>query len=482
MWNKFMIEFLFIINTLLVFWACGSKPFDPVEDPKDTVKTSEITCWKTDNEAKYLLLKQKDILLFDSEFNIFQNIEIDAGKSYQTIDGFGYTMTGGSARVLNNLNSDIRQQLLQELFGNSETSIGISFLRLSIGASDLNDFPFSYNDLPYGEIDTLLHKFSLSNDLNDVIPILKEIIEINPDIKFIATPWSAPPWMKDNKSFIGGSLLHKYFKVYADYFVKYIVAMALHGIKIESVTPQNEPLHPGNNPSMYMSASDQAKFIKNYLGPAFVNNKLSTKIIIYDHNCDKPEYPKSILDDPGASIFIDGTAFHLYAGDISILSYIHDLFPQKNLYFTEQYTASDGSFGNDLVWHLKNVIIGSMRNWSKIALEWNLANDADHKPHTEGGCSTCKGAITIKSKDSFMRNVGYYIIAHASKFVPPGSVRIFSSQSGSLYNVAFKTPDDRKVLITLNDSDKIAFFNIKYQQRWCTVSLDAYDVATYIWK
>ena len=311
--------------------------------------------------------------------------------------------------------------------------------------------------------------------------MLKEILAINPNIKIMATPWSPPVWMKDNNSFIGGSLQPKYYGVYAQYFVKYIQQMKNEGITIDAITPQNEPLHPGNNPSLLMLASQQADFIKNHLGPAFKAAKVTTKIVTYDHNCNKPEYPIEILNDPEANPYVDGSAFHLYEGDISALTTVHNAFPNKNIYFTEQYTASTGSFDGDLKWHLKNVIIGSMRNWSKTALEWNLANNASFGPNTIGGCTTCKGAVTINSSDSFTRNVGYYIIAHASKFIPAGSSRISTNISGNLNNVAFKTPSGKKVLIVENDGNSPESFNIKYNGNWITTSLEAGSVGTYIW-
>lgn len=477
-----MIAHLLLILIGLLFTNCDQKIIDPIENPVDTLKKTEINIWKTSKDGSWLLQKQNVILNFDSKFNSYPNIEIDSAVKYQIIDGFGFTLTGGSAKVINNLQPQVKNDLLEELFGKKENSISVSYLRLSIGASDLNDFPFSYNDLQGNETDPELEKFSLSVDLTDLIPLLKEIIKINPDIQFLGSPWSPPPWMKDNKKYIGGSLLPQYYDVYALYFVKYIKTMAEHGIRIDAITPQNEPLHPGNNPSMLMTSSEQAKFIKNNLGPAFKNNNIKTKIIIYDHNCDRPDYPKAILDDPEAQKYVDGTAFHLYAGDISTLSFIHDLYPEKNIYFTEQYTSSSGDFGGDLNWHLKNVIIGSVRNWSKTALEWNLANDPDFKPHTEGGCSTCKGAITVLSKDAFNRNVSYYIIAHAAKFIPPGSVRIFSTMEGNLFTAAFLTPTGEKVLIALNSSSGSEIFNIKYNYKWATTILEAGAVATYTWK
>lgn len=455
----------------------GDNP-NPPNPPTPTVK-NEVDVWLTKGDESVKLQKQSSIIPFSSTSNSYQTIDIDANQKFQSVDGFGYTLTGGSVEVMNRLSETKKNELLQELFGNGENSIGVSYIRLSIGASDLNSEVFSYNDLPAGETDVTLSKFSMTKD-QPVIEMMKKILAINPNIKIIATPWSPPTWMKDNNKSIGGSLLPQYYRVYAQYFVKYIQAMQQNGISITAITPQNEPLHPGNNPSMSMSPLQQADFIKNHLGPAFRTAGISTKIVIYDHNADRPDYPIAILSDPDTAQYIDGTAFHLYGGDIGTLSNIHNTFPNKNLYFTEQYTAANGNFGGDLKWHLKNVIIGSMRNWSKNALEWNLANDASFLPHTPGGCDTCKGAITINSSEVYTRNVAYYIIAHASKFVPQNSVRIQSTQSGNLNNVAFQRPDGKITLIVENDGSTSEIFNIKINGKWATASLEAGSVGTYV--
>jgi glucosylceramidase len=399
----------------------------------------------------------------------------------QTIEGFGYTLTGGSAQVISSLNPSMKAQLLQEIFGNGDNGIAVNYLRISLGASDLNANTFSYDDMPAGQSDLTLSNFSLTPDKDYLIPLLKEILLINPNIRIMACPWSPPVWMKDNNSTIGGSLQPAYYDVYAKYFVKYIQAMKAEGIPIDAITPQNEPLNPANNPSLLMIATEQTNFIKNNLGPAFQSANINTKIIIYDHNCDKPEYPVSILNDAAAKQFIAGSAFHLYGGNINALSSVHSAHPDKGLYFTEQWTSSTGDFGGDLKWHVKNVIIGSMLNWSKVALEWNLANDANFGPHTAGGCTQCKGAITVNSASSYSKNVAFYIIAHASKFVPTGSTRIASNVSGNLNNVAFKTGAGKTVLIVENDGVSSEYFNIKSNGKWVTTSLDAGSVATYIW-
>jgi len=438
----------------------------------------QIQAWLTKGDES-VKLQQQLPLVFVKTSNNFQNIEIDDSRKFQYVDGFGYTLTGGSVEVINRLSPSKRKALLNELFGKNENSISISYLRLSIGASDLDGEVSSYDDLPQGQTDPTLSKFSLARD-KDLIAMLKEILAINPKIKIIAAPWTPPVWMKDNGKSIGGSLKPEFYDVYARYFMKYIQGMQKEGITIYAITPQNEPLHPGNNPSLLMVSDQQRDFIKQSLGPIFKSNNIKTKIIVYDHNCNKPEYAINILNDAEANPYIDGSAFHLYEGDISALSKVHDAHPDKNLYFTEQWTGAKGTFNEDLNWHTKNVVIGSMRNWSKIALEWNLANDPEYKPHTPGGCTECKGAITVSDKENFTRNVGYYIIAHASKFVPANSQRISSTQTENLSTAAFKTPEGKTVLIVQNYSKTDENFNIKYKYKTAPVTISGSSVATYV--
>ncbi len=436
--------------------------------------------WLTKADQSVLLQKQSNLITFGTTANGFENIEVNSAVQYQTIDGFGYTLTGGSAVLINQLDETAKNQLLNELFGKSEESIAVSYIRLSIGASDLDSIVFSYNDLAAGETDIDQTKFSISPDQHNLIPLLKKIVTINPNIKLLGSPWSPPVWMKDNGKSIGGSLKPEYYNSYAKYFVKYIQSMKAEGITIDAITVQNEPLHPGNNPSMYMTPEQQRDFIKNSLGPAFKSAGIKTKIIIYDHNLDRTDYPITILNDADAKQYIDGSAFHLYAGNVSGMTTVHTAHPDKNLYFTEQWTGSKGTFSNELKWHIKNVIIGTIRNWSKNALEWNLANDPGYKPHTPGGCSQCKGALTVNGT-SVTRNVSYYIIAHASKFVPAGSKRIESSVVSNLPNVAFLTPSGKKVMIVLNEGAIAIQFNLKDSNKWAPVMIEANSVATIVW-
>ena len=443
-------------------------------------KDAGVAYWLTTGDKNSLLEKQED-LTFTDQSNQAAIIEIDNAQKFQPIDGFGYALTGGSADLINEkLSVQQRTALLKELFLTDGNGIGISYLRVSIGASDLDDHVFSYCDLPSGKTDPELKSFTLKEDKENLIPVLKEILALNPGIRIMGSPWSAPVWMKTNNLPKAGSLKPEFYDAYARYFVKYIQEMEKEGIRIDAITLQNEPENPHNTPSMLMTAAEQATFVRENLGPAFEKAGIQTKIVVFDHNCDHPEYPIAILNDQEARKYIDGSAFHLYIGEIEAMSKVHEAHPDKNLYFTEQWTSGEGEFHGDLRWHVKNLIVGATRNWSRNVLEWNLAADPEFNPHTDdGGCTMCMGALTIG--DSVIRNVSYYIIAHASKFVPPGSVRVASNITEGLHNVAFVTPEGNTVLVVVNDNDADKQFAIKSANGFAETTLPAGGVGTFVW-
>lgn len=443
---------------------------------------TNASLWLTKADRSVLFEQQKEPLTFKTGDVGGTTITVDDKQHYQPIDGFGFALTGGSAMHIIRMSADSRAALLKNLFAVTGNDIGISYLRLSIGASDLNEKVFSYDDMPGGQTDPTLKHFDLGPDKTDVVPVMKQILAINPAIKILGSPWSPPAWMKTNNDTRGGRLKPDCYPVYAKYLVKYIQAMKASGINIDAITIQNEPLHPGNNPSLLMVAPDEADFIKNNLGPAFKAAGIKTKIIVYDHNADRPDYPISILNDPAARKYVDGSGFHLYGGDISALTDVHNAHPDKNIYFTEQMTVEPENQSTiNIAWPVKRLIIGATRNWSRNVLEWNLAADPEYKPYTDrGGCPSCQGAVTI-DKNEVKKNIAYYSVAHASKFVRPGSVRIASNNSDSLPNVAFKTPDGKKVLIVANTGESAQDFNIQYQGKILAVKLDKGSVGTYIW-
>lgn len=404
-----------------------------------------VTPFITSGDQTRLLQQQSTVSFGTNSGTNPSTITINTGTTYQTMDGFGYTLTEGSCEVISAMAATQQNQLLNDLY-NPVTGLNASVVRISIAASDLSSSSYSYNETS-GDVN--MNNFSLNGpDLNYLIPIIKKIKLINPNIKILATPWSAPRWMKTNNSWIGGSLQTQYYAAYARYFVKYFAAMQAQGISIWGITPQNEPENPHNEPSMLMNSTEQKNFINQQLGPQMAAAGYGNiKIIAFDHNCDNTAYPIDVLNN---SSYVDGAAFHLYLGNISAMSTVRNA-TNKNVYFTEQYTGSGGSFSGDFGWHMQNVVIGSANNWSKTVLEWNAANNPSLGPRTPGGCNTCLGAVTVNNSTSYTKNVAYYIIGQISKFVKPGAVRISSSStSGTIQTVGFRNPDGSIALVVYN--------------------------------
>ena len=442
---------------------------DPAPDIPENPADGDVRVIVTSGDRSRLLAEM-DGLQFGETYSTTSTITVNSSETYQEIDGFGFTLTEGSAEVIMSLTSEKQEELLYDLF-NPETGIGVSVIRLGIGATDLSSYVYSYND---NDGDTDMSEFSLEGpDTQYTIPVLLKALAINPDIKVMATPWSAPEWMKFDNNYLNND----YYSAYALYFVKYLQAMQAYGIDIWAVTPQNEPLNTTNNPSMGMTQEDQYTFVNNYLGPQLESAGFGdVKIICYDHNCDNTEFPIYVSQ----SSYVDGSAFHLYAGDISAMTDVYNR-TGKGVYFTEQYTGVGGDFQGDFSWHLRNVVIGGSNNWAKTILEWNLANNSSMGPHTEGGCDTCLGAITVENSTSYTKNVAYYIIAQASKFVKPGAVRLGCS-STSLPATAFKNTDGSYVVICHNENtDYTHTTTITIDGQSFSYEIPAGSAATFVW-
>jgi glucosylceramidase len=463
----FMKQTISILIGLLLLISEGKSQFI------QTVTTADGRLLLQRNVAPLLSTKQL------SQLALRDTVYVNDAIQFQKIEGFGYTLTGGSAALLHQMPKEKRQSILNELFGQQDNGIHINYLRISLGASDLDANVFSYDDLALGEVDPDLKKMSITPDLVHLIPILKEIKAIQPALKLMATPWSPPIWMKDNGQSKGGHLLPKYFASYAQYFVQYIQLMQQEGLSIHAVTIQNEPAHGGNNPSMLMTAEEQTNFIKNHLGPAFKKAGIHTEIVIWDHNADQPDYPIQILNDTLAKPFVSASAFHLYLGHESALSKVHQAHPDKKIYFTEQWTGAKGNFADDFMWHMEHVVLGTMENWSSLVLEWNLANDPTYGPHTPGGCTECLGALTIDGSD-IQRNVSYYIIGQVAPYILPGTYRIQTkSTNAQIQSVGFKRQDGKKVFLALNKG-KEAVFTIDFEQKKFNFTLPEKSASTII--
>lgn len=438
--------------------------------------------WLTTGNRSALLAMQPSALAFTTTSGSVPVIEVNDMAQFQPIDGFGFALTGGSAQLLMRMTPEARAALLRELFAPEGDGIHVSYLRVSIGSSDMNDHPYTYDDMPAGQTDPQLAHFSLDIDRADVIPVLKQILALNPQIKILGSPWSAPAWMKTDDDLKGGHLKHEDYPVFAEYFVKYLEGMKAEGITLDAITVENEPLNPKNTPSMVMFATEEDEFIAKDLGPALAKAGIKTAIQVYDHNPDVPSYPLSILADPEASRYVEGTAFHLYGGQAETFSRVHDEYPNKNLYMTEQsVTEQPSATSMDIAEPVDRVLIGATRNWARNVLLWNLAADPNAGPHTSnGGCTGCRGALTLDG-DAVTRNVAYYALAHFSKFVPPGSIRISSNNLEQLYNAAFLTPEGRVVLVVSNTGNFPTTFAVRYHGRTMTTTLPEESVGTYVW-
>ena len=404
-----------------------------------------VTPWMTTGNQTKLLQQQANVSFGSISGSNPSTVTITPATTYQTMDGFGYTLTEGSCEVISAMAATQQNQLLNDLY-HPTTGLNVNIVRISIGASDLSSSSYSYNETS-GDVN--MNNFSLNGpDATYLIPMIKKILLINPNIKILATPWTAPRWMKTNNSWIGGSLQTQYYAAYAKYFVKYLDAMKAQGITVWGITPQNEPENPHNEPSMLMNSTEQKNFINSQLGPQMAAAGYgNVKIIAFDHNCDNTAYPIDVLNN---SSYAEGAAFHMYAGNASAMSVVHDA-TNKNVYFTEQYTGPSGSFSGDFGWHMQNVVIGTTNNWSKTVLEWNLANNTNLGPHTPGGCTTCLGAVTITNSTSYTKNVAYYIIGQISKFVKAGALRVgTSSTNGSITSAGFKNTDGSLSLLVYN--------------------------------
>ncbi|MGW7159131.1 glycoside hydrolase family 30 protein [Paenibacillus taichungensis] len=418
----------------------------------------------TGEDALFVSVSQDQLKSQDSGLET-TTILLDDQQTYQEMDGFGASFTDSSAYLINQVLSDEqRAEVMNRLF-HPEEGIGLSVIRNPMGASDYARTVYSYNDLPENQTDPELSGFSIAHDEADVIPLTQKALELNPELKLFASPWSAPGWMKTSGSMITGQLKNEWYPAYAEYFVKYIQAYASHGLPIHAVTPQNEALYePGHYPGMLMPAEAQADFIKNHLKPALVRNDILSKILCYDHNWDRPDYPLTVLDE--AAEEVDGVAWHWYGGEASAQTKVYEAFAGKEVHFTE---GSGGEWIPPFEQAFSNVIrtgIEILRNYSKSFVLWNMALDENNGPTVPGfGKSTCRGIVKVNQQTKELTyTLDYYALAHFSALIRPKAVRIDSSSNeASIRSVAFKNTDGSIALVLFNDGEETG--NVQVQLR-----------------
>ncbi len=408
---------------------------------------------------------------------------VDEGQAFQEIEGFGAAFTDTTGYVLNQLaKPQVRTNVMRALFSRENNGIGLSFMRLPMGGSDLARFHYSYDDRPAGQTDTNLAFFSIGHDLADIVPLIRHARQFNPQIRLMASPWSPPGWMKSSDSLIGGSLLPSMYGPYASYFIKFIQAYQTLGIPIDYISLQNEPLYvPGDYPGMDMSAAVQTVVLRDYLLPALAAHQIKTKVLVYDHNWDRADYPEAVFSDASLrnSSQVAGTAWHGYGGTPGAMLTLANKYPAKGNYQTEH---SGGDWVSDQVETDFTEIIHALRSSVKCFVKWNLCGDQNKGPHA-GGCGTCTPLATINSATGQATyTIDFYTLGHFSKFILPGARRVHSANTAGILTVAFLNPNGERVLVAFNDASASTPFQIQWGTQSFAYTLPGNSGATFVWQ
>lgn len=493
-----------------------------------------VHVWLSTADRRLLLARQPDVISGGGDEDGTPDVVVDLDHSYQSMVGFGAALTDSSAWLIRHqLGAAQRGALLRDLFG-PPPGLNFNMVRLTIGASDFSLQHYTLDDLPPGQVDPQLQHFNMTVDQADVIPLMHDILAINPRLRVIASPWSAPAWMKTSANLIGGSLLEEYEPTYAAYLVRYVDAMRGYGIPIFALTVQNEPaFEPLTYPGMGLPAEVRARLIGQYLGPMLASEQSPPVILDWDHNWDAPEQPLAVLADPVASRYVAGVAWHCYRGAPAAQTQVHRAFPQKDVYLSECSSGDWATIRKDrLLWYARDVVMAALKNWARGVVYWNLALDQHHGPHA-GGCDACTGIVTIDTPASAVvaamhgavgrldqmqasgdhgeavnaaldvaddvlreaialgsgpgvvqRTIEYYAFAHFSRFILPGAVRVRSSATADgIDNVAFRnTTDGSVVLVVVNDNAGEHRLSVRQGATRFHYTLPAYSLATFVWQ
>jgi len=418
-------------------------------------------------------------------------ITVDDSQTFQKLDGFGASFTDSTAYLMKNLPEKERWDVLRKLF-DPHNGIGISYIRLPISVTDFSLTNYTYDNMPPGKTDPLLQNFSLAHDEEYIIPLLKDILTLNPKLQIIVSPWTAPAWMKNTDDLMGTTdgvssfLKPEFYASYALYFVKIIQGYARHGITIQTMTIQNEVLYgPDSYPGMTMSKEAQTTFLNNYLGPAFISAGINTKVMVFDHNWIDADYPEYVLGHLNlfSSKIVGGTAIHCYDGEVTNQTRIHDKFPNFPIYMTE---CSGFDYRTDftevLLYDMQNLLIGVVNNWGSVSIKWNIALDQNKGPQN-GGCPNCLGLIEINTDTGKVKyNPDYYTVGIFSRFALPGSVRIqVTSNNDNLLVTGFKRPDGTIAVVVLNQGKTDQNFSLNWNNSFIQVTIPKVTVGVYVW-
>ena len=496
---KLFPSFLLVILWSIASCSCqkksntGEEPTPPPVVETSVGKVSVLLT--TANRQKEFYKEQTDLKLIKNP-NASYSITLKPAEKFQTIYGFGAAITGSTCYNLMQMSPADRKAFLTETFSETE-GFGQNFVRISIGCSD-----FSLSEYTLCDTKGIEHFALTKEETQYVIPILKEILAINPKVQIIGSPWTPPRWMKVNNltdlqphnQWTSGQLNPAHYQDYALYFAKWLQAMKDNGLNVNAITIQNEPLNRGNSASMYMGWDEQLAFIKNALGKTLRNKGFAeVKIYLFDHNYNydnKPsqqQYPLHIYKDADASQYVAGAAYHNYGGNPNELSNIHNQYPNKELIFTESSigTWNDGrNLERRLTEDMQELGIKTLNNHCKAVMVWNLMLDEQGAPNREGGCKTCFGAVDIQTSDykTMQRNSHYYVISHLSAVIKQGATRIGVEKTtdDNVQCTAFENPDGSLACVLLNKKKEATYLTLSNGKYYFSYEVPANSVVSFL--
>ncbi|MEM7485517.1 MAG: glycoside hydrolase family 30 protein [Bacteroidota bacterium] len=443
---------------------------------------------------------------------IESKIAILPDQKFQTITGFGGSFTEASAYLLNNLSKENRKKVIEAYFGDEGA-------RYSLTRTHINSCDFSLSNYSYAPVegDMELNHFSIEEDRDDIIPFIKEAMAASRDgFKILASPWTAPPWMKDNKDWRGGKLLPEYYDTWALFFSKYIDAYKLEDIDIWGLTVENEPLGNNNNwESMHYTPQEMTDFVKYHLGPKLEKDGHDVKVLGYDQNRGEEleEWVKVMFQDEAASKYFDGTAVHWYASTYDwfpeSLQFAHNAAPTKHLIQSEACVDAEVPVWKDDAWYWKKEatdwgwdwapehekylhpkyapvnryardIIGCLNNWVDGWIDWNMVLDTQGGPNWFKNWCVAPVIVDIEKDEVYFTPI-YYALAHFSKYIRPGAVRIgFEKTDDSLMITAAKNPNGEIIVVVFNEENEPKSAMLQLGEKITNINISAQALQTLV--